>query len=85
MADRSNLRLGTLFNTRLQIEPPLDALIAKYKNILSTGGTIGSGVKVVVGITERGPAMVTALPEVPEVLEKNVKEWRSSTNVEMSL
>ena len=82
MADMGDLRLRTVLNTGLRYEPPLDARIAEYKQFLSKGGIIVSGVKIIVGMKGRGLAMVTA---VPEVLEKNVKEWGSNTNVEMSL
>ena len=61
-----DLRLKIVLNTGLRIEPPLDARIAEYKKFLSMGGTIVSGVKIIVGIKGRGLAMVTALPEVLE-------------------
>ena len=76
------LRLRTVLNTGLRTEPPLDARITEYKKFLGEVGIIVSGVKIIVGIKGRGLAMVTALPEV---LEKNVREWGSSTNVEMLL
>lgn len=64
MADMGDLRLRTVLNTGLRIEPPLDARIAEYRKFLSEGGMIISTVKTIVGIKGRGLAMVTALPEV---------------------
>ena len=82
-ADMGDLRLRTVLNTGLRIEPPLDTRIAEYRKFLSEGGMIISSVKIIVGIKGRGLAMVTALPEVLD--KKCPRMGGSSTNVEMLL
>ena len=75
-----DLRLRTVLNTGLRIEPPLDARIAEYRKFLSEGGMIISSVKIIVGIKGRGLAMVTALPEVLDKkcprMGGQVQTWR---------